>query len=419
MKKQVLTPILILLCLIIATSLVILYGKGYRLAFNKDLPKISKTGILVANSTPNGAQVFIDNHLTTATDNTINLSPGTYDIKIQKEGYFPWEKKIKIDEEVVSKAEARLFPVAPMLASIATTSVVNPILDPSGTKIAFQIASESAVHKNGIYVLNMTANNISVPILTLQSSSTQIADDTTAFFSRAKLKWSPDGTQILADIASSADNSTTNYLLKADSLNDTPQDVTAVLQSTQDTWNQQKLEKNRSLVTGFKDNMRQLINNNFSIIAWSPDETKILYQASTSAQLPFMIQPRRIGIDTLTEVRQLTKNDIYVYDTKEDTNVRLPVKLSDSCQPQLTQGLDPFENCNVPVSWLSDSSHIIYVNDKKIIIMDDDGSNAITVYAGPFVDTFTAPWPDTSKIVILTNFSNPDVPPTLYTIGLK
>jgi len=43
----------------------------------------------------------------------------------------------------------------------------------------------------------------------------------------------------------------------------------------------------------------------------------------------------------------------------------------------------------------------------------------MTLYAGPFIDHYVFPWPDGSKIVILTNLSNPSVAPTLYTIGLK
>jgi hypothetical protein len=418
MKKQLIIPVVILLSLILATTLVVLYGKGYRIGFKQDLPRISKTGLLVANSTPNGAQVFIDDHLTTATDNTIDLAPGIYNIKIQKEGYFPWEKKLKIEAEVVTKAEARLFPEGPKLESIATTPVQNPVIDPSGTKIAFQIASEAASRKNGIYILNMNTNAIPVPILTLQSSSNQIADNTIAPFSEANLNWSPDGTQILADITTTPQNTTT-YLLRTDRFNDTPQDVTAILQSVHDTWNQQKQEKDVSLRASVKSNMRQLINDNFSILAWSPDEAKILYQASTSAQLPLMIKPRRLSIDTLEEKRKITKDEIYVYDTKEDTNMQIPVTLPEACQPKLEQGQDSLEKCTLPASWLPDSNHLIYINDKKIIIMDDDGSNSITVYAGPFVDTFAIPWPDSSKIVILTNLSNPNVSPTLYTIGLK
>ncbi len=444
MKKQIIVPALILLFLIIATTLVILYGKGYRIAFKKDLPQISKTGLLVTNSIPNGAQVFIDNHLTTATDNTITLPPGTYNIKIQKEGYFPWEKKLIIKEEIVTKAEARLFPVAPRLESIATTSVQNPMIDPSGTKIAFQIASESAIRKNGIYILNMTSN-IPVPILTLQSSSTQIADNTIDLFSEAKLKWSPDGTQILAQI-DKIPGSPTTYLLLTNRFNETPQDVTAILQSVKDEWNQQKQETDNNLISGLKKNMRQMISDNFSVIAWSPDKSKILYAASTSAQLPLILKPRRLGINTLVEKRQLTKGDIYAYDTKEDTNMHIPVKLPASCLPVVTiakEGVSPteasandeplaledlplpnrdqeaFVDCALPISWLPNSKHLLYINDKKLIIMDEDGSNDITVYAGPFVDTFAVTWPDTSKLVILTNLSNPNVSPTLYTIGLK
>lgn len=408
MKKQIAFAFAILLFLIVGTTLTILYGRGYRISFKQDIPRIDKTGLLVVSSSPNGAQVFIEDHLTTATDNTINLPPGEYNIKIQKEGYFPWQKKLKIETEVVTKAEAILFPVAPKLESIAMTPVLNPLVDPSGTKIAYQIASESASRKNGIYILNMNTS-ISVPILTLQSSSTQIADDTNASFSQAKLKWSLDGTQILAQISQSPENVTT-YLLKTDRLNDDPQDVTAILQSIEDSWRQQKQQKERSMVTGIKNNMRSLIANNFSILAWSPDETKILYQASVSAQLPLIIKPRRLSIDTLAEKRQITKKEVYVYDTKEDTNMKIPIVLPDFCLP---------EKCSLPISWMPDSNHLLYINDKKIIIMDTDGSNTITVYAGPFIGTFAIPWPDNSKIVILTNLGNSEASPTLYTIGLK
>ena len=418
MKTHIIVPLIILIFLIAATILVVLYGKGYRLTFNEKQPLIAKTGILVMSSTPNGAEVLINGHLTTATDNTINLTPGTYDIKIQKDGYFAWEKKLKIQEEIVTKAEARLFPAAPKLESVASTPVQNPIIDPSGTKIVFQIASESAERKNGIYILNMAANIIPIAILNLQSSSMQITDNTFDFFSRGRLTWSPDSTEILAQIPVTPDQSTF-YLLTTSRFNDSPQDVTTILQSVYDSWNKQKLGSQRRLNANINKNLSELINKNFRIIYWSPDETKILYQASISAQLPLIIKPRRPGNNTLVEERKLTKNDIYIYDTKEDINIHLPVKLLDLCNTPDDLDSNSFEKCNLPLLWLADSKHLIYINDKKIIIMDDDGSNNITLYAGPFLNTFAVPWPDSSRIVILTNLGNPDTSPTLYTIGLK
>ena len=356
MKKNLLIPLAILLFLTTGTILTVFYGKSYRISFKQELPKISKTGLLVAGSTPNGAQVFIDDHLTTATDNTLDLAPGIYNIKIKKEGYFSWQKKLRVEAEVVTKIEAKLFPSAPRLESIATTSVKNPIIDPSYTKIAYQIASESAVRRNGIFVLNMNTSSIPVPVLTLQSSSTQIADNTIDLFSEAKLTWSPDGTEILAEITTAPEKITT-YRLRADRLNEDPQDVTAILESVHNTWNQQKQQKEKSLFAGIKNNIRQLINKNFSRPYWSPDGTKILYTASTSAELPLMIKPRRLGINKLIEKRKITQDQIYIYDTKEDTNIPLPIKPPKPCQ-----------ECIIPISWFPDSNHLLYINDKKIII---------------------------------------------------
>ncbi|MGH7246131.1 MAG: PEGA domain-containing protein, partial [Candidatus Levyibacteriota bacterium] len=108
MSKQLILGICIFVFLVLITIVVVLYGKGYRFGLDNGRPQVKGTGLLVATSTPDGAQVFIDGHLSTATNNTINLAPGMYDVRITKPGYFDWDKKIRIDAEVVSKAEALL-----------------------------------------------------------------------------------------------------------------------------------------------------------------------------------------------------------------------------------------------------------------------------------------------------------------------
>src|SRR5581483_9809693 len=173
MRRQLIFSISIATFLLIATIGLVSYGRVYRFNFNGGKPDFLGTGLLVVTSKPDGAQVFVNGHLTTATDNTINLSPGDYTIRIFKDGYFPWEKKIKIQKEVVAKTDALLFPTAPKLESITNSGVRKPILDPSGTRLAYAEASQSA-RKNGIYILDLSTR----PILTLQSSSQQITDDT-------------------------------------------------------------------------------------------------------------------------------------------------------------------------------------------------------------------------------------------------
>ncbi len=394
MKKQLLISIAILLFLFTGTTLVILYGRGYRFWFDRGKPDISGTGLLVVRSIPDGAQVFINDHLTTATDSTINLSPGNYTIRIYKEGYSPWEKKINIQKEIVAKAEALLFATAPKLESLTATGIENPTLDPSLTRIAYTVAS-GAARKNGVYVLDMTTR----PLLTLRSASTQIADDTFDTFSKTHLAWSPDGKELLASISAALRSSTT-YLLSSTSLNDNPKDVTNTLDTVMTRWETDKTEKENSRLNTLNLLLEKVTRENFSILAWSPDETKILYTASQSATVPIIIKPPLIGTNQTPQQREIKKGAVYVYDTKEDKNF----KILDS---------------PLPLSWLPDSTHLIFVHDRKIEIMEYDRTNSTTVYAGPFVDKYVFPFPSGSKVVILTNLGNPDILPNLYTVGLK
>ncbi|PJA91131.1 MAG: hypothetical protein CO135_02825 [Candidatus Levybacteria bacterium CG_4_9_14_3_um_filter_35_16] len=395
MKKQLFFPLIILLFLFLGTTLVVLYGKGYRFNFEKGRPDFNGTGLLVATSLPDGAQVFINGHLTTATDNTINLAPKSYDVKIIKEGYFPWEKNLIVKNEVVTKAEALLFPTTPKLESITNTGIENPILDPTGTKLAFTVASQSAVKKRGIYVLDISSR----PILTLQSSSNQIADDTLYVFSKAQLAWSPDGAQLMATLSGQS-----TFLLDARNFNQTPQDVTETMSAVNSNWQKLQEEKRKAQMDTLKTKLREVVVENFSILAWSLDETKILYKASQDNVLPVVIEPRLIGANTVPEQRIIKKDSIYVYDTKEDHNYRI---------------LDSLSSSSKALNWFPDSKHLVYVHDQKVSIMEYDATNQTTVYAGPFVDSFVFPWPDGSKIVILTNLGNLNIAPNLYTIGLK
>lgn len=399
MKKQLLFSIVVLAVLLAGTTAVVFYGKGYRVFFDSGKPGFSETGLLVTTSQPNGAQVFINGHLTTATDNTINLSPGTYKIKIVKQGYFSWEKTIKVEKEIVAKADALLFPNAPKLESITDNGVINPVVDPSGSRLAFTVASSSA-RDNGIYILDMSTK----PILTLQSSSKHVADDTFGFFSKSNLSWSPDGQKLLATISAHLGQGAT-YLIDSNQFNPAPQDVTETLISIKSAWDKDKASKEKALVDGLKPKLNQLMKENFSVLFWSPDETKILYSASKSATLPTVITPRLLGVDATAEQRSIEKDSVYVYDIKEDKNYKIDI-------------VNP-EQIIKSVKWFPDSKHLIYVSQNQIHILEFDGANDTTVYAGPFIDSYVFPWPDGSKIVILTNLNNPQISPNLYTIGLK
>src|SRR5690606_38469838 len=82
----------------------IMYARGYRI--DKENLQITPSGLLVANSEPNGVQVFVDGELKTATDNTIKLPPGTHDLLLKKDGYTSWQKRIVIEKEIVTQIDA-------------------------------------------------------------------------------------------------------------------------------------------------------------------------------------------------------------------------------------------------------------------------------------------------------------------------
>lgn len=398
MKRQLVFSLAILLFLFSATMVAIMYGRGYRFGLTSGKIELSGTGLLVVSSLPDGAQVLVNDKLSTATNDTINLFPGQYSVKIVKDGYFVWQKSVKVQKEVVTKIHAFLLPNAPKLESITALGVTRPVIDPSGSRLAYTIASQSA-KKNGVYVMDMTTR----PILTLQSASTQIVSDTQANFSDAQLSWSPDGTEIVATISASPTQSTT-YLLDASGFNNNIQDITTTLSAVNQAWEKEIAEKEKARMATLKTPLRKLLEENFHIISYSADETKILYTASASATLSYVIKPRLIGIDSTPEQRSIVKNKIYAYDIKEDKNYELPISNS--------QG-------DFALGWMPDSKRLLYTHDKKIDIMEFDGGNQATIYAGPFEDNFVFPWPSGSKVVMLTNLGNTNISSNLYIITLE
>ncbi|RJP45883.1 MAG: PEGA domain-containing protein [Armatimonadetes bacterium] len=401
MKKVVITTLIILSFILLGTTAAIFYARGYRIMPGNGQTRFEGTGLLVLTSKPDGARVFINDHLTTATDNTINLEPGSYDIKIEKDGYFTWHKKINVKKEVVSQTNALLFPIAPKLDSITITGADKPIIDNSGSLISYTTSSSSA-NKNGIYVLDMTTKQI----LPIQGSTTQIANDTIDQFSKAEsLSFSPDSQDIIATIKGAY--GTTNYLLSAKNFNNTPQDVTNTLFQIQKDWEKLNGIKDKKRAGSLPKPIQAITAANFNIISLSPDEDRILYQASQSASLPIVIKPRLPGFDSTPEQREIKKDNIYVYDIKEDKNYQI-------------FNAQEFNGTKIPyLTWHPSSKHLFYIKDKKIHVVEYDGQNSTIIYAGPFTDSYVFPWPDGSSIVILTNLNTPNTPLNLYRVDLR
>lgn len=396
MKKTTLTTLLVLFLVSIASYIFILYGKGYRLDLTGKGNKIvAGTGLLVITSTPNGARAYINDNLTTATDDTLNLPPGEYDIRIEKDGYYPWKKHVILKKEAVTKTDAVLFPTTPKLEATTFLGANNPIVDRSGSFIAYQISSSSAKN-NGIYILS-----INRPFLSLGSSSRQLVSDTVDTFSKADVEFSPDGLTLLATVKTLSSNRI--YLLKTDVSNDSPQNVTFTVGQLRLQWDELKKQQEEKLAKFLPQKSRAFILSNFSNMKVSPEGDKILYIASESAVMPNFITPPLPSTNSTPEMRNITKGYVYVYQIKEDKNY-----LFYSGEKALPNFL-----------WYPSSSHIVFIEGKRIVAMEYDGGNKTTLYSGPFDPAFLYPWPDSSGLIIKTNLNDETVPANLYKVGLR
>lgn len=429
MDRKLLSALAVVTLLAISTIGVIAYARGYRL--QPQTKTIQPTGLLAATSLPTGASIYINDRLTSATNTTINLPPGEYKIKITKEGLIPWEKTVRIQSEVVTRADPILFPLVPDLRRLTFLNADNPVLSSDGQRIVFTVDNDDSPLKSGLWMLDMSGQTFGG-----DHSARQIARNTPGLnFNNAELSWSPDSKQILAGFKDA------NYIL--DSSTFTPPerllDVTATLPLVLKDWTTEQKQKNDDLIIKLKDSIKQIASST-AILKWSPDETEFMYVSTQSATLPQIITPPLIGANSQPETREIKPGAIYVYDIKEDKNFEvmppdknLLVKLTPVTPTPPSKGKTiitpipitqlPIPNFQfpIPLQWYPSSRHLILTEKDKITIMDYDGSNKAVVYAGPFVNSFVFPWSDGSRLVILTslNQSQPDVKPNLYSINLR
>ncbi|MBI4122747.1 MAG: PEGA domain-containing protein [Parcubacteria group bacterium] len=113
---------LVLLFSVVAPAL-ILYSLGYRVDWQEG--SIAQTGGLYIKTDPANAVISINGKQEKKTDFLFgelfvdNLLPGTYAVKIEKEGYKPWQKNLVVQAKQVTEAKnIMLFPAQTALKTL-------------------------------------------------------------------------------------------------------------------------------------------------------------------------------------------------------------------------------------------------------------------------------------------------------------
>ncbi len=439
MGRRVIFSFIILSILAFVTILVIGFGRGYRLDFgNKN---VTTTGILKVSSYPEGASIFINDVLKAATNNSLSLTPSWYTIKVTKEGYIPWQKKLRIQGEIVTQADVLLIPQNPSFRPLTTSGVIHPARSPSGNQIAYispfdATSSANPKKKDGIYLWNMKEGS---PLPFSGTGPKLLARSTPILnYNLATLLFSPDEKELLAIFFKNNDASTIQSVYRLDTqlIDQVPVNVTESLYETLASWDLLRQEIEKTTFSSLPDKLSTVLNGSVKNVLFSLDEKKIMYTATASASIPAIINPPLIGSNTSAQERNLTPNTVYIYDLKEDKNFK--VKTLPSAKPtekpifralgtSLPVDTNPFQrlltlfaDTSSQVQWYPDSEHLVMIENNTIYISEYDGQNKTTVYAGPFEDSYIFTWPTGGKIAILTNYNTAASKfPNLYAVDIR
>lgn len=374
-------------------------AKGYR--YQPETGTFSGTGIISVSSIPDQASVYLDGHLTTATDDNItSLPPKTYKVRIVKEGYVPWEKDIEVRQGLVSEIKATLFRSIPTIYPITYSGVDFSVLSPDSLKLMYVIPNgleggAVAERKSGIWVWVMaTQGGLGLGGGEVQR---QLVQSNGADFSQAKFRWSPDSSQIFVDLPER------KLLLDISRLNDPPRDITANYEATLKSWDLTDTQNKLTKLEQITDlNLRKTASDS-AILKWSADETKVLYADS---QGNFKLSDL-----SLKKNFDLPKATSYAFlpDSKHLVMLEVEEK-SEAAKPKNSEA-----GADQKVKSIKDNFTLT-----RISIIEIDGTNKAEIYYGLIEPNIVVPWPDGSRLVVISSLPTQTASaPNLYGINLK
>ncbi len=376
-SRRTIVSVITFASFILVTLVVIFLAQGKR--FNLSTNQIYGTGIIAVETNPQGASVSLNGEMRgTSNLNISNLPAETYAVKVEKDGYAPWESTVQVKAGKVVTLTPLMVPINPSLSPITSAATSRPVLSPDGQKLAYGVPSGSSA---GIWVLDLSSQPFN-----LNSKPVQVVADTAVLaYSSATLTWSPNNREILAVFDNGL--SSNSYLLAVDK-NHPPQDVTANKDELLTGWQDEKQQSLEELVSDLDEEGKQLALDHADTLVWAPTNLKFLYS---------------------DEVEGKRVYSTYNKETK-------------TYHEAMTVSLDTF----TAVRWYADGQHLIVLEKDsadattgKVSLMDLDGSNKMQAFAGTLIGDTLYTYLNGAKLVILTSFNQQSDSYYLYSINLR
>ena len=208
---------LFLIAFIVLAPLIILYARGY--SFDWEEKTIVDTGGIYLKTFPSKAEIYVNDKPKGKTNRFIRrLIPKTYEIKITKDDYHPWQKELIVEAGLVSKADnILLVPFNPKISLVSEaeeiysevySAIKNPDVDFFLSKNNLYQLEDSissflipnvlnyAIYKNGILYLDYFTGKIyELNLSSLESAP--FFDQVFPSFNQGKWIISPDGKKLL------------------------------------------------------------------------------------------------------------------------------------------------------------------------------------------------------------------------------
>lgn len=421
--KYILVRSIFISFFLIVLFIVIALARGYR--FDPRTNTITSTGIISVNSSPKPAKVYVNGVFKGASDLNLTLPYGNYDIEIKKDGYTDWKKKINLKGEIVMSVDGLLFPKNPSLSPLTNLGITKSYPIPETDKVIL-FSDNGDIEKDGIYLFESDQKTIPIfaplTLLVLKSNLPQGTD-----FNTAETVISPEYKEAI--ITFGKDDSKVSYLFNINEVNTELFDITVSRETILSVWEEEKQEALTKVLETFPKAIRTIAPTAFNIIAFSPDERKILYQAKAEATIAQVIKPPLIGANQTAEERSIKSGKVYVYDKKEDKNFPLNINVDkmipaqaeteELATPSAILADDTRSKILSFIHWYPNSGQIVFKRDMDIKIMGYDGTNEITVYSGPAEQNFFAITPEWNLLVLANLNPQNNKYPDLYTIGIR
>lgn len=391
--------------IITAAIIGVVWARGFKPNFRTGT--FQHTGLIVAQSQPKGAQVYLNGRLTEATDTNISyLDPGSYRVRIQKDGFTTWEKSVNVQADLATEILALLFPVAPQISPLTTTGAFNPTLSPDSSKVIYGVPGE----RGGLLMLTFGSGPFSLG----QGTKTIFKNELGYDFSKAKFLWSPDSKQVIASFTDDQNVNVGNILVDVDRSDQEIRDISGSLNSTLSAWQEDINTQSQTIAIRIPANIKSATAS-ATPASPSPEpapdpvtgiipDSSLITNPSSLNYFPTGFMPSPDGEKFLYKTNSPAgEGDYKVYNLKLKREATLP----------------NFSNLR-NIAWFPDSEHLVIAQNNAISIIETDGFNKMVVYSGNFEDSFVYSNPSGGSLMLLTALTQRDgTPPNLYAINLK